>query len=97
MKPLFAKWIPSFLSEQPISASEDKRIIKRLTGLAILQGGLWQEGKDEEQDRRDTGVEMDGGVNDVEIGGESSDVDEDGERLEESEAHESAGSVCVEV
>ena len=58
MKPLFAKWVPAMVSEQPMSASEDKRVLRRLTGLALLEGGL-SEIKEEEQERqgrRDTGV-----------------------------------------
>ncbi|KAH6638805.1 hypothetical protein C7974DRAFT_304363 [Boeremia exigua] len=59
MKPLFAKWIPAMVSEQPVSASEDTRILRRLTGLALLSGGLIDEEKAAEraQARRDTAVE----------------------------------------
>lgn len=58
MKPLFAKWIPSMVSEQPMTASEDRRVMRQLTGLVLLTGGVEDEEKAAEQTqaRRDTGV-----------------------------------------
>ena len=57
MKPLFAKWVPAMVSEQPMSASEDKRVLRCLTGLALLEGGLLEcKEDDREPRRRDTGV-----------------------------------------
>ena len=58
MKPLFAKWIPAIVSEQPMSASEDRRVLRRLTGLALLNGGLVDEEKavEQAQARRDTAI-----------------------------------------
>lgn len=59
MKPLFASWIPAVVSEQPMSASEDRRVLRRLTGLAVLQGGFDDEEKAADrqtQARRDTAV-----------------------------------------
>ncbi|KAF2629216.1 hypothetical protein BU25DRAFT_389218 [Macroventuria anomochaeta] len=58
MKPLFAKWIPAIVSEQPVSASEDRRVLRQLTGLVLLDGGLVDEEKvpEQGQGRRDTGV-----------------------------------------
>ncbi|KAF9691194.1 hypothetical protein EKO04_010901 [Ascochyta lentis] len=59
MKPLFAKWVPAMVSEQPMSASEDKQVFRRLTGLALLNGASMDEEKAEELNaRRDTGVAM---------------------------------------
>lgn len=58
MKPLYARWIPAMVSEQPVSASEDKRVLGHLTGLALLTGGLTDEEKalEQAQERRDTAV-----------------------------------------
>lgn len=69
MKPLLAKWIPAMISEQPLSASEDKKFLRRLTGLALLDGGLVDEEKSCKQGRRDTGVEMGSGRRDIESNG----------------------------
>lgn len=44
------------VSEQPVSANEDSRVLRRLTGLALLEDGLADEEKAEELRRRDTGV-----------------------------------------
>jgi hypothetical protein len=58
MKPLFAKWIPSMVSEQPMTASEDRRVMRQLTGLILLTGDVDDEEKAAEpaQVRRDAGV-----------------------------------------
>ena len=50
--------MPAIVSEQPVSASQDKRAMRRLTGLAILNGGLVDEENavGQEQMRADTGV-----------------------------------------
>ncbi|KAJ4986553.1 integral membrane protein [Stagonosporopsis vannaccii] len=58
MKPLFASWAPAMVSEQPVSASEDTRTLRRLTGLALLHGGFDDEekAKKQAQSRRDTAV-----------------------------------------
>lgn len=58
LKPLYAKWIPAMVSEQPLSASEDTQILRRLTGLAVLNGDLLKEDKAAQQahGRRDTAV-----------------------------------------
>ena len=58
MKPLFARWIPSIVSEQPMTASEDRRVMRQLTGLVLLRGAVDDEEKAAEQTqaRRDTGV-----------------------------------------
>lgn len=58
------------VSEQPMSASEDRRILRQLTGLALVDGGLADEEKAEEPHRRDTGVTglgPDGGSNGSDI------------------------------
>jgi hypothetical protein len=64
MKPLFARFIPAIVSEQPISAREDARLFRGLTGVGFLldteAGEAGETGeaeeKQEEQDdgRRDT-------------------------------------------
>lgn len=50
--------MPAVVSEQPVSASEDTRALRRLTGLALLQERLDEEGKaaEQAQARRDTAV-----------------------------------------
>src|SRR5690242_8338764 len=70
MKPLFASWFPAMVSEQPVSASEDTRALRRLTGLAMLHGAFDDEEKTEEQEqgRRDTAVA--GLGRDMEVGEE---------------------------
>lgn len=57
MKPLFAKWIPSLVSEQPMTASEDRRLVRQLTSLVLLTGTVVDEEKAVEQTRtsRDAG------------------------------------------
>lgn len=52
MKPLFANWVPAMVSEQPVSASEDKRVMRLLTGLALLDCALMDEEKADEQGRQ---------------------------------------------
>ncbi|KAF3037723.1 hypothetical protein E8E11_004532 [Didymella keratinophila] len=49
MKPLFAEWIPSMVSEQPMTASEDRRVMRQLTGLVLLTGDVEDEAKVAEQ------------------------------------------------
>lgn len=58
MKPLFARWIPAMVSEQPVSASEDHRMLRRMTGLAVLTGSLADKEKAVRlaQERRDVEV-----------------------------------------
>jgi hypothetical protein len=69
MKPLFGRFIPAIVSDQPISAREDARLSRGLTGLGFLldtetreatETGETREAeeKQEEQDngRRDTAV-----------------------------------------
>jgi hypothetical protein len=60
MKPLFARFLPALVSEQAMSAAEDGRTCRSLTGLHLLSGGT---GNDVEKarsgGRRDTLVEMD--------------------------------------
>jgi hypothetical protein len=69
MKPLFGRFIPAIVSDQPISAREDARLFRGLTGLGFLldtetreatETGETREAeeKQEEQDngRRDTAV-----------------------------------------
>jgi hypothetical protein len=63
MKPLFARFLPALVSEQPISARDDARLFRGLTGLGYLvdtETGEVQEKQDEEDDegRRDTAVAM---------------------------------------
>ena len=60
MKPLLARFIPSIVSEQPLSASEDLRLWRRLTGVSLLYGpGVEDEEKVEHDGRRDIAIEMD--------------------------------------
>ncbi|KAF3032394.1 hypothetical protein E8E12_003884 [Didymella heteroderae] len=58
MKPLFAKWMPAMVSEQPMTATEDRRVLRQLTGLALLTEQVEDEEKANEraQARSDTGV-----------------------------------------
>jgi hypothetical protein len=66
MKPLFARFVPAIVSEQPMSAREDARLWAGLTGLRHLMD--IETGEDEEQEkveedeeeemRRDTAVAM---------------------------------------
>jgi len=61
MKPLFARFIPAMVSEQPISAAEDARVWRALTGLSLLEaGGVVddEEKQEEEVERRDTAISM---------------------------------------
>lgn len=69
MKPLFARFIPAIVSEQPISASEDGRQWRQMAGIMWLQGATMDEDKEEEHEdededgeRRDTAIGMDGGA-----------------------------------
>jgi len=58
LKPLYAKWIPALVSEQPPSASEDTQMLRRLTRVALLNGDLLEEDKAAQpaRVRRDTAV-----------------------------------------
>jgi hypothetical protein len=66
MKPLFARFIPAVVSEQPISAREDARLFRGLTGVGFLldteAGEAGETGETEEKQeehdggRRDTAV-----------------------------------------
>jgi hypothetical protein len=58
MKPLFARLAPSLLSEQPVSAREDARVWRALTGLSQLVDTERGPQRIQERDRRDTAVSM---------------------------------------
>lgn len=58
MKPLFARFVPAMVSEQPISAREDKRIWRNLTGLTLLNEGIREHADEEKAKRRDTAIGM---------------------------------------
>lgn len=58
MKPLFARFIPAIVSEEPMSAREDRRIWRALTGLSLLEQITEDEEKEEQDRRRDTGIGM---------------------------------------
>ncbi|KAF2125496.1 hypothetical protein P153DRAFT_300299 [Dothidotthia symphoricarpi CBS 119687] len=61
MKPLFARFIPAMVSEQPMSASEDVRQWRQLAGLLWLDGVATEEEKQEDDvERRDTALQMSG-------------------------------------
>jgi hypothetical protein len=53
MKPLFARFLPAVVSEQPVSAAEDGRTCRALTGTYLLRGGA---GDDEEKSLSGDGV-----------------------------------------
>ena len=62
MKPLFARFLPAIVSEQPLSAAEDARTCRALTGLHLLTIAAAEEddkNRKEAQDEewRDTLVE----------------------------------------
>jgi hypothetical protein len=57
MKPLFVRFAPAILSEQPMSAREDARLWRGATGLGLLVGRVEDEEKAAES-RRDTAVAM---------------------------------------
>ncbi|KAF1829235.1 hypothetical protein BDW02DRAFT_177731 [Decorospora gaudefroyi] len=59
MKPLFARFLPAIVSEQPVSAAEDRRNCRALTGGYLL-GGMAVDGGGKKRDgrRRDTLIEM---------------------------------------
>jgi hypothetical protein len=60
MKPLFAYFLPAIVSSQPVSAAEDGRTCRALTGLHLLRGGTDDDvEKAPGNGRRDTLVEMD--------------------------------------
>jgi len=61
MKPLFARYVPAMVTDQPVSAREDARLWRAMTGLAQLDD-TEDEKKDEEDEdfgRRDTIIELD--------------------------------------
>ncbi|KAH4548606.1 hypothetical protein HBH86_129010 [Parastagonospora nodorum] len=61
MKPLFARYVPAMVSDQPVSAREDARLWRAMTGLAQLDAA--EDGKKDVEyegcGRRDTVVESD--------------------------------------
>jgi hypothetical protein len=60
MKPLFARFIPALVSESPVSAAEDGRTCRALTGLHLLSAGTVDDvEKARSCGRRDTVIEMD--------------------------------------
>jgi hypothetical protein len=63
MKPLFARYIPAMVSDQPVSAREDARLWRAITGLAQLDHTEHGEKDVEDEDcgRRDTIIELDTG------------------------------------
>jgi hypothetical protein len=63
MKPLFARFLPALVSEQPVSARDDARLFRGMTGLGYLvdtETGEVEKKQEEEDDegRRDTAVAM---------------------------------------
>jgi hypothetical protein len=59
MKPLFARFLPALVSEQPVSAADDGRTCRALTGLHLLSGGAVDDvEKAPDPGRRDTLIEM---------------------------------------
>ena len=59
MKPLFARFLPALVSEQPVSAADDGRTCRALTGLHLLSGGTVDDvEKAQVGGRRDTLIEM---------------------------------------
>jgi hypothetical protein len=58
MKPLFVRFIPSIVSEQPVSAREDARIWRALTGLSQLVDEERGQARKEECERRDTAASI---------------------------------------
>jgi hypothetical protein len=60
MKPLFAHFIPALVSEKPVSAAENGRTCRALTGLHLLSAGTVDDvEKAPSRGRRDTVIEMD--------------------------------------
>ena len=58
MKPLFARFLPAIVSEQPITAVEDARTCRPLTGLHLLAIAVAEdEERAQDEERRDTLVE----------------------------------------
>ncbi|KAL6173624.1 hypothetical protein ACJQWK_01164 [Exserohilum turcicum] len=59
MKPLFARFLPYVVSEQPLSAAEDGRTCRALTGMHLLSAGIvCAAEKRERGGRNDTVIEM---------------------------------------
>lgn len=58
MKPLFARFVPAIVSEQPVSAREDNRLWRDLTGLTLLNEGIRENEDKEKTQRRDTAIGM---------------------------------------
>ncbi|KAF2024122.1 hypothetical protein EK21DRAFT_118088 [Setomelanomma holmii] len=56
MKPLFARFLPAIMTDQPMSAREDARLWRGVTGLNLLEEALEAQEKQEEDEarRRDT-------------------------------------------
>jgi hypothetical protein len=58
MKPLFARFVPAIVSEQPISAREDARLFKYMTGLGYIvdpEAGEVEDKHEEDYDDYDYG------------------------------------------
>jgi hypothetical protein len=62
MKPLFARFIPAIVSEQPVSAREDARLFRGMTGVRWLldteAGEVEEKPKEDDDGGRDTAVAM---------------------------------------
>jgi hypothetical protein len=63
MKPLFARFMPAIVSEQPVSAREDMKFWRGLTGLTLLNEGIRGNGDEEKPERRDTAIALEADVN----------------------------------
>jgi hypothetical protein len=60
MKPLFVRFLPALVSEQPISVADNMRTCRALTGLHLLSEDTENDKeKARSGERRDTVVEMD--------------------------------------
>lgn len=58
MKPLLARFVPSVVSEQPMSAREERRLWRSITGVDLLSADLEDEEKAEDEGRRDTAISI---------------------------------------
>ncbi|CAO2647067.1 Nn.00g079890.m01.CDS01 [Neocucurbitaria sp. VM-36] len=59
MKPLFARFLPAVVFEQPMSAREDRQLWRGMTGLHLLDGAAAVDVEKAEDDgRRDTAIGM---------------------------------------
>jgi hypothetical protein len=72
MKPLFARFVPAIVSEQPVSAREDNRFWRDLTGLTLLNERVRDSENGEQDKRRDTAIGM--METDGEAGGRSENI-----------------------